>query len=84
MYCYMNSCLIGGGTYQYTVEPCLTDTPQQWTPTLQRTVLKVPTVLPFTSIFKQPLNSGHPATPYNEQFSWSHATVRKHYSMTPI
>ena len=34
-------------------------------------ILKVPTVLPFTSILKQPLNSGHPATRYNRQFSWS-------------
>ena len=51
-----------------TVEPLLTDTPEMWTP---RTILKVPTVLPFTSILKQPLNSGHPATPYNGQFSQS-------------
>ena len=34
-------------------------------------ITKVPTVLPFTSILKQPLNSGHPTTPYNKQFSWS-------------
>ena len=29
---------------------------------------EVPTVFPFTSILKQPLNSGHPATPYKGQF----------------
>ena len=48
------------------------DTLQQWTPT---TILKVPTVLPFTPILKQPLNSGHPATPYNRQLSWSQLYV---------
>ena len=32
---------------------------------------KVVTVLPFASILKQPLNSRHPATPYNGQFSRS-------------
>ena len=53
-----------------TVEPRLiSDTPQQRTPMIQRTIPKVPTVLPLTSILKQPLNSGHPATPYNRQFS---------------
>ena len=40
----------------HTVEPCL------------MTILNVPTLLPFTSILKLPLNSGHPATLYNEQF----------------
>ena len=55
----------------FTVEPRLMDTPQQRTPTIWRTILKVPTVLPFTSILKQPLNSGHPATPYNGHFSQS-------------
>ena len=33
--------------------------------------MKVPTALSFTSILKQPLNSGHPATPYNGQISRS-------------
>ena len=33
--------------------------------------MKVPTALPLTSILKQPLNSGHPATPCNGQFSLS-------------
>ena len=31
-------------------------------------IVKVPIVLPFTSILKQPLNSRHPITPYNGQF----------------
>ena len=52
----------------YTVELRLTDTPEKWTLTIYRTILKVPTVLPFTSLLKQPLNSGHPATVYNGQF----------------
>ena len=43
----------------YTVKLRLMGTPQQWTP------MKVLTVLSFTSILKQHLNSGHPATPYN-------------------
>ena len=34
-------------------------------------ILKVPNVLSFTLILKQPLNSGHLATPYNGQFSRS-------------
>ena len=54
-----------------TVEPHLTDTPRQRT---QWAILKVPTVLPFTSIPMQPLNSGHPATLYNGQFSWPNYT----------
>ena len=53
-----------------TVEPHLTNTPQQWTPMIQWTILKVLTVLPCTLILKQPLNSRHPATPYNGQLSW--------------
>ena len=65
-----------GGTWEQgytvircdTVEPRLMDTSQQRTPTIYRTILKVPAVLPLTSILKQPLNSGHPATPYNGQF----------------
>ena len=40
-------------------------------PQYVRTILKVPSVLPFTSILQQPLNSGHPATPYIGQFSRS-------------
>ena len=52
-----------------TVESHLMDTPQQWTPTIQWTILKVPTVLPSTLILKQPLNSGHSATLYNRQLS---------------
>ena len=51
-----------------TVEPLLTDTPEKRTP---MTILKVPTVLPFTSILKQPLKSGHLATAYNGQLSRS-------------
>ena len=60
-----------------TVETHLMNTPQQWTPMIQQTILKVPTVLPCTLILKQPLNSGHPTTPYNGQLSWSqlYATI---------
>ena len=54
-----------------TVEPHLMDTPQQQTPTIKQTILKVLTVIPFTSVLKQPLNSGHPATLYNGHFSRS-------------
>ena len=50
-------------TYMYTppstVEHRLMDTHVIWT------ILKVPTVVMFTSMLKQPLNSGHPATLYN-------------------
>ena len=53
-----------------TVEPHLTDTPQQ-----RIQYLKVLTVLPFTSILNQSLNSGHPTTLYNRQFSWSQLHV---------
>jgi len=53
-------------TYMYTppsmVEPRLVDI---WT------IPKVPTVLMFTSILKQPVISGHPTTPYNRHFSHS-------------
>ena len=53
-------------TYMYTppsmVEPRLVDI---WT------IPKVPTVLMFTSILKQPVISGQPATLYNRQFSRS-------------
>ena len=45
-----------------TVEPRLTDIPQQRTPAIYWTILKVPTILPFTSVLKQPRNNGHPAT----------------------
>ena len=54
-----------------SVEPRLMDTPQQWTSTIQWKIPKVLTILLFTSILKQALNSRHPATPYNGQFSWS-------------
>ena len=43
------------------------DMPEKQTPMKERTILKVLTVLPFTSILMQPLNSRHPATPYNEE-----------------
>ena len=39
------------------VEPRLMDTPQQQTPTIQQTIVKVPTVLPYPSILKQFLKS---------------------------
>ena len=32
-------------------------------------IQKVPSVLPFTSLYKQPLNSGHPAFLYSRQLS---------------
>ena len=53
-------------TYMYTtVEPRLTDTPQQWTSTIYATVL------PFTSIIKQLLNSGHLAWhPARRESTW--------------
>ena len=51
------------------VGPRLTDTPQQWTPMIYQAIPKVPTVLPFTWMLKQSLNSRHPTTPYNGQFS---------------
>ena len=54
-----------------TMEPYLTNTPQQQTHTIKQTILRVSTVLPFTPILKQPLNSGYPATLYNGQFSRS-------------
>ena len=52
----------------YTVEPLLTDTVDTHDITDNS---EVPTVLPFPSTLKQPLNSGHPATPYNGQVSRS-------------
>ena len=43
------------------------------------TILKVQTVLLFTSILQQPLNSGHPATLYNGQFSQSQLFTNNTY-----
>ena len=44
------------------VEPHLTDTPQQWTPTTNKSQLSSHSLQ-----LKQPLNSGYPATAYNKQ-----------------
>ena len=46
--------------WSHTVEPRLTDTPEERTPMIKWTILKVPTVLPITSILKQPLNVDTP------------------------
>ena len=48
----------------------------------QYRILNVPTVFPFTSMLKQPLNSRHLATPYNGHFAFPIA--RKQYSTTLI
>ena len=59
-------------------------TTQQWTPTIQWTILKAPTVYTFTLILKQPLNGEQrtPPTPYNGQFS--HSELYTHTNLTPI
>ena len=51
------------------MEPRLTDTPQQWTPIIKWTILKVPNVSPETSIHKKPLTNEHLR---NRQFSHTH------------
>ena len=48
-----------------TVEPCLANGHSLIADIFYIMTL---TVLPFTSILKQFLNSGHPATPYNKHF----------------
>ena len=47
-------------------------------------ITKVLTVLPFTSILKQHLNSGHPTTPYNGQLSWSQWILNDPIQLTLI
>ena len=65
------SSLLCKAAYNNTVESHLTNTPQQRAPTIKWTTLKVLTVLSFTSILTQSLNSGHPATLYNGWLSQS-------------
>ena len=77
-----NNCLVliniigkmRGVVMRYTVEPRLTDTPQQRTPTMWRTILKVPTVLLLLQYLSNPWIADTPLLRITDTFCGPNCT----------